>query len=223
MISGKILNEQFVVMAKFEYRQFEVHQVLIRSEARILRRGTQIPEDLSNRKANALIVMQNPGSCLPKEELKDEWQESIPDKTQYQLMRLMERMNWDELIIVNLSDMCEGDSFEFKRLLKICELQNVPNSRYAKNIQDFIDMTELVDYVIYGWGSRPEAKRLAMEHGFLPIEGLKLNGKEPKAYWNKSRDYPRHPFPYLPNRCEEWLNEMTAVLKEPKEVSIGEA
>lgn len=166
MLSRMVLNEQFIVMAKFEYRQFEIHQVITRPEARIIRKGATIPDDLSNRKANALIVMQNPGSCLPREESKDGWQESIPDKTQYQLMRLMERMDWDELIIVNLSDMCEGDSFEFLRLLKICELQNVPNSRYANNIKEFIEMTTLVEHVLYGWGSRPEAKRLAEEHGF---------------------------------------------------------
>ena len=79
--------------------------------------------------------MLNPGSCKPILAAQSgEWTEAKPDKTQqFQLMRLMERMCWDEMKIVNLSDFCEGNRPKFLALLKRSEIGGIVHSRFANN------------------------------------------------------------------------------------------
>ena len=96
----------------------------MRREAKPLRIGYEQEE------IDAVIVMINPGSCKPTSAVKSQRaKEAIsmtakPDQTQYQLMNLMERKAWSTLVMVNLSDICEGNfrnierKFQ-KKLLKV--------------------------------------------------------------------------------------------------------
>ncbi|MEN8698441.1 hypothetical protein [Bacillus infantis] len=73
--------------------------------------------------------MINPGGCsardknqkfsfLPKWGEEKLFVSAKPDKTQYQLMNLMERMHWNCITILNISDICTGNFQEFKKVLK---------------------------------------------------------------------------------------------------------
>lgn len=73
---------------------------------------------------NAVFVMMNPGSSWP---LQGGWDGAAPrstpkrlvlakpDTTQYQVMRVMDRMRWERVRVINLSDLHESRSSEFVR------------------------------------------------------------------------------------------------------------
>ncbi|WP_239431135.1 hypothetical protein [Sporosarcina sp. ACRSL] len=108
------MNKRFTMEGIF-YR-LDVGRVdyVCRGLAKIARKGEACEE------ADVLFVMVNPRSCKPTDDLyvyppyQDELFE-IPivmakqDPTQYQLMRLMERMKWNRLYIINLSDLRAGN------------------------------------------------------------------------------------------------------------------
>jgi len=82
----------------------------MRPEARIERRQNTSRINSEKQRADTVIIMINPGSCKPVLAAQSgEGTETRPDKTQLQLMRLMERMSWDEMKIVNLLNFCEGN------------------------------------------------------------------------------------------------------------------
>lgn len=97
-----------------------------RGLARIVRRNRDLD------KADALIVMMNPGSCRPIDEsynypMMDDlfsipMVRAVEDPTQYQLMRLMEKMEWDLIYMINLSDLASGNSNEFLSYKQIMDV-----------------------------------------------------------------------------------------------------
>lgn len=96
-------------------------------------KSIQLPES----EPHAVAILMNPGSARRCEESigipELEWiptrpasevlsrlrlEEVKPDNTQYQLMRLMKRMNWPHLRLINLSDICNANSADFAKVLK---------------------------------------------------------------------------------------------------------
>ena len=123
LIPAKILKNQFDVLAHFYMAQVGGKEYLMRSEAMIFRKGKE------STRANSIIVMANPGSCSAVDQnaqfgtfrtkgAEKNFVAARPDQTQYQLMNLMERLEWDCLTIINLSDVCTGNFDEFKKFLK---------------------------------------------------------------------------------------------------------
>ena len=76
----------------------------------------------SNPVADAIFVMMNPGSSRPVEEeditatinqFAEQLVTTVPDTTQYQVMRVMRYMGWQHVRVINLSDLRDPNSGSF--------------------------------------------------------------------------------------------------------------
>lgn len=217
--TGKELEKVFSTTAAFYKLEVNEELFLCRSVAEIHRTGVQTDE------ADALVVLLNPGKCLPlagtdsvslltgrAEELP--LLPATPDNTQHQLMRLMERMNWHHLRVINLTDLRTGKFEEYRDGQMFME--QCADSRHT--IFSVERRDELASYmrgtsvIIAGWGTKsaigPSAERA---HAVLSdagnVYGLAYH-KHPLYY---------HPFPWLKEKCIEWLDAMEQQLTEAME------
>lgn len=215
LIRAKDLRGKFEIMAQFYKENVANETFLMRREAQIVRIGTS-----QETKANAVIVMLNPGSCKPASEIGNgllsemTWTYANPDPTQYQLMRLMERMEWNKLTIVNLSDICEGNSTKFLAIEKKFKAAELSHSIFQ--LENGNDPNELIlnaDELIFAWGERTLAKRLAKEFGLY--DGCKVIAPycHMKAVIYSPSCYPRHPKPLKEIDRIKWLDTITPLLK----------
>ncbi len=211
MLNSTELNERYEVIGIFKELSVGGRLIRTRPEAFICKKGIAY-RDMADQKADAVMIMLNPGSCSPvSEELFDGWKKAKPDSTQYQLMRLMEEQRWEKLTILNLSDLCEGNSKEFEVLVKTCEREGVAHSRFLANPSEWKKIISSANVLLYGWGASPNARRMANSYGLLDVENILVSyGKQPIAAWDKTKKYPRHPFPRILVKCEEWLSDMVA-------------
>ena len=93
LLSEALLKEKYIAWGKFFEMSIAGNRVWMRPEARIERRQITCTINSKQQRADSVIVMLNPGSCKPISAAQSgEWTEAKPDKTQFQLMRLMERM-----------------------------------------------------------------------------------------------------------------------------------
>ena len=82
----------------------------------ILREGDAVaPKD----SPNAVVVMMNPGSSAPLQGYAGRQSEGVavpamPDKVQYQIMRLMAAADWSHVRIVNLADIRAASSADLR-------------------------------------------------------------------------------------------------------------
>ncbi|WP_416144625.1 hypothetical protein [Planococcus koreensis] len=214
-IPANVLKDLFTVNAKFYHAEVNGERFLMRREARISRIGSM------QRKIDAVVIMVNPGSCQPTKALdhtlpgRMEMLPAMSDPTQRQLMILMECIGWNELTIVNLSDICEGDFTKFRAIERKFKLAGIPHSIFQDD--NAIERTELLantDQLIFAWGGSDHAKRLAKEYGLFE-KGVFL---PPYQYavglFHPVKLYPRHPRPALIIEQFKWVEEMTSLLND---------
>jgi len=224
LLSETLLKEKFIVWGQFFEMSIAGDRVWMRPEARIERSQNTSTINSKKQRADAVIVMLNPGSCKPILAAQSgEWTEARPDKTQFQLMRLMERMSWDEMKIVNLSDVCEGNRPKFLALLKRSEIGGIVHSRFANNsVAKWSNIISSADRLLYGWGDQPEPKKMANAYGLLDFDDMLTSyGKKPIAVWHPVKGYPKHPNPWIPERCKAWLEDMVRVLNNEEVTTIS--
>ena len=164
----------------------------------------------------------NPGSCQPTDEAyefpyynadlsKIPLIQAKPDPTQYQIMRLMERMKWNMIYIVNLSDLCAGNIDEFKRHLNDFETsRDDSHSIFSSSREGTIkSLVSERTKVIAGWGTKSFIKEKASY-------ALSLISKHGKVYGlpHKAVPYYYHPYPMVQHKCIKWLDDMCEALKE---------
>lgn len=215
MLTEILLRDRFTVWGKFEEVTVVNNLVYMLAEARIFRRSAANSLDTEKRRANAVMVIFNPGNCKPIAGTQvGDWTEAKPDKTQFQLMRLMERMIWDEVVIVNLSDFCEGNAEKLNALVNGYEHAGKVYSRFANDpVSEWINVISSADRLLYGWGAKPLAKEMADAYRLLDDDYMFTTyGKKPEAVWHSVKGYPKHPNPQFPVKCAEWLEEMEGVL-----------
>ena len=82
------------------------------------------PKNPGEGAVDAIIVMMNPGSSKPRNEheeipcvsvdeissMKEVWVDTYPDKTQFQIMRVMDDKKWKHVLVINLSDIRNANS-----------------------------------------------------------------------------------------------------------------
>lgn len=219
MVSVKValLKEKFTVLGKFEKVKVAGDPIWLRSEARIVRRDSDMMNKSSPQRANAVIVMMKPGNSVPiSNQQTGEWTEAKVDRTHIQLMRLMERLSWNEIKIVHLSDFCEANYIKFLELIKRSEHGDIEHSRFTSNSpSEWSDVILSGDRLLYGWGEKREATEMANSYGLLDLDDMYATyGKQPVAVWDPLKGYPRHPNSLLPERCEAWLDEMVEALNK---------
>lgn len=202
------LEREFHIEASFYQLEVNNELYLCRNKARIVRRDTMV-----NSIVDAIVIMVNPGSCIPSvanttPTLKRNF-ENAPfvkvhiDPTQQQLMRLMKKMSWNHLTIINLSDLCAGNMTEFQSILK--KVEAYPNHSIFS--EERTDEREKVlnesNRIILAWGQNSLINPLACN----ALE--KLRGKEVYGMpGDKSFKY-RHPFPFKKESCIKWLQDIS--------------
>ena len=172
--------------------------------------------------ADALFVLLNPGKSLPVA-----GEDSIPllsgaigqlpllpatpDNTLYQLMRLMERMNWNAVQVINLTDLRTGKFEEYKEKQEFMKTQR--DRRHSifsfERCNELLDRLEETDAVIAGWGTK-SAIIPAAEKAFPLLWEL----GDVYGVAHKTRPLYYHPFPWIQGKCVDWLDYMEEQLKE---------
>lgn len=213
LITKKELLKEFEVEASFYNVRINDLLFECRSQARIKRKGTLKEE------YDAVLVLCNPGSCkssLSPQEL-DPRIERIPfvlaqsDQTQEQIMRLMELRQWDQVNMINLSDICSGNIDDFQSKLAIAKKALFTcHSIFSKERRD--ELLSVIQLnkgpVIACWG-----KRQFMKNEITTILSSDLFNKI-KGWKNSTSPYYYHPNLRIPDRNKEWLITMNEILKK---------
>lgn len=215
LIAAKHLKEIFDVNAKFYHTVVNGEKFLMRREARITRKGS------GQGKIDAVVVMINPGSCKPSAVLKETSSDKMemvpanPDQTQYQLMNLMERKNWDVLVILNLSDICEGNLQKFREIEKKFAAAKASHSIFQdENVSARNELLSNSGNLIFAWGTSPVAKKLAKEFGLFNNGTPTKKYNHMKAWVHPEKLFPMHPRPALMTNKVIWLDTMESLLSE---------
>ena len=218
--SAKELENLFYAEAAFYKLRTHDKIHLCRSLAAIRRTGTESEEP------DALFVLLNPGKCLPVD-----GEDSIslltgkvdvlpmlpaaPDNTMYQLMRLMERMEWDHIQIINLTDVRTGKFEEYLECQQWMEAHH--DNRHTifsfGRYHELLDRVESAGVIIAGWGTKSQIAPAADVANTILLEIAEVKGL-------RYRQHPLyyHPFPWLQTKCVMWLNDMEAQLKRVEEI-----
>jgi len=155
-------------------------------------------------------VMMNPGSSKPVSGDFDGRcdAETIPDATQVQIMKLMDKsaLNW--VRIFNLSDLIEPKSTILLEKIQEMEKERIPHSIFTRK-QD--DIAEFIPYsipVLFAWGVDKRLESLAIQAceqlSKHKIIGLQKEGF-PYAYY--------HPLPQNWGKQLEWLEKISLNIK----------
>ncbi|QHJ71255.1 DUF1643 domain-containing protein [Planococcus halotolerans] len=170
---------------------------------------------------DALFVLLNPGKSLPVDGedaipfLTGEVDilpilPATPDNTMFQLMRLMERMEWNQVQIINLTDLRTGKFNEYLDGQKLMRTHR--DSRHSifsiDRYPELLDIVEGADHIIAGWGTKQEITGAA-EEAYTVLSEL---GEVTGIPYNKQPLY-YHPFPWLRTKCIKWLDDMEEQLK----------
>lgn len=213
LILAEKLKKTFAVSAKFYYSMVGEEKFLMRREAKIVRIGHEQEE------IDAVVVMINPGSCKPTGEVTSQSAKDAvlmiakPDQTQYQLMNLMERKAWNVLVIVNLSDICEGNMSKFRNIESKFQQVNLPHSVFQdENAKDCQSLLSSAKNVIFAWGESTTAKRLSEQFGLFKNGSATIDYSHIKAWIHSERGFPRHPKPATSVNKVIWLETMETLL-----------
>lgn len=139
-------QERFQVYGYFYLMEYEKYrkQLDIKSANCI----KQIPD--------IIFVMMNPGSSKQADGYQNSYNKLVPaihDKTQEKIMNLMELVNFQFARIINLSDYCNKDSFEFYKKISSLErmfpLHSIFHIDRRKELKNLIPMKAPI---ILAWG-----------------------------------------------------------------------
>lgn len=180
-------------------------------------------DSLSDQPADAIFIMMNPGSSKPLVEVNNtlSWKDinkletsivpTKPDTTQYQVMRVMHYCNWNHVRVLNISDLRDPKSENFKK--HFCEIENqtgfTPHSIFDEE-RSFELQSKLkrkaAAPIVCAWGVSddltPLIDRCLDKIGNRPLTGLL---KENNKYY--------HPLPTLQKGKIEWVNKMIESLR----------
>jgi hypothetical protein len=211
--SAAQLREEFEVEASFYQMKIGNQMYPCRNHAVLMRKGYT-----RENQPDAVVVMANPGSCRPADSyyqpsiLQSDF-EKAPfvrvkmDPTQYQLARLMKRLDLNVVSIVNLSDICSGNMEDFGRKLNEVEDHNVLNHSIFSDKREIERNGLLRDSktkIIIAWGKNPKIRRLVCEALKRLPENRQLLGL---SYEEPMWGY-RHPYPMMKDNCIAWLEDM---------------
>lgn len=186
----------------------------------------------NNDELDALFIMMNPGSSKPlnssfkirsldvrdisKELLTNPKVPTKPDDTQYQAMRVMEELNWNHILILNLSDIIAAKSKSASRNEKTFENMLKTYGKYKKHSIFSDDRNSEVksilrrsSTVICAWGKVPFLKKLANQCiDVLKEFDLKIYGE-----WVYLCS---HASPYLDKEKANWLQHIVKQISQPQ-------
>jgi len=184
---------------------------------------------LSSSKPDSIFVMMNPGSSEPRKIGFEEPEFGLsevssrlsslemvfakPDVTQYQVMRIMVKMEWNHVRVVNLSDIREPKSIKFFKKVeefenKYKDIHTIFSFERKKEREKVFNLKCESSPIILGWGRDKKLVALA-EKALKFLENFKITGVV-------SPDHPMlysHPSPNIQTAKEEWLKKIYSLLR----------
>lgn len=166
---------------------------------------------------DAVCIMMNPGSSMPLAEPGEAQAPALvparPDRTQHQIMRLMEALGWNHVRVLNLSDIREPRSRLFHERFRVLEsaLGYQDHSIFSENRRSELARRLLRKPgapIICAWGVSPRLDPLIDRctgriHDQAGQVGLLKPGSERKFY---------HPLPTLQRDKDLWVANMLRLL-----------
>lgn len=206
-LSAEALRDRFAVHGRFYEAAFGGARLALRSHLEIFEHGIGWPH-ASGARADLVAVMMNPGGSRALDELdRDGWALTLPDRTQYQLMKLALRAQAAghavrHIRVINLSDLRTPKSAElFATLASLDDDRHSLFSagRSAELLQALGG--ERPSPVLRAWGLARQLTDLAGKAvaatSHCRVLGLTANGL---AY--------RHPLPQRADFQQQWLEDM---------------
>jgi hypothetical protein len=157
------------------------------------------------------IVMMNPGSSFPYsfDFNSRKLVPASPDKTQFQLMRLMERCGFHYARVINLSDFVAPKSADFYRFLQTDAAVNFDHSIFsASRAQELSNTINSKTITIAAWGVNRALHGLACS----ALKALNTDLLFGIKKENHSYAY-YHPLPRTHMKQLEWLDNLEKQLK----------
>ena len=175
--------------------------------------------------ADAVFVMMNPGSSRPVAEtdhvvradgiskMPATLVPTVPDTTQYQVMRIMHYTGWQRVRVINLSDLRDPKSSSFAQRYRQIEMESgsavhsVFSPQRAAELKSHLSR-KAQGPIVCAWGVSDDLNSLVERAAaVLSLEpaviGLAKQG-HPRKYF--------HPLPSLQSQKEQWVAQMVALL-----------
>ena len=192
-------NKELLKLFRVKGRYYQLNDISCRSHLVIEK---IYPEE----GVNFVSIMMNPGKSNPKIHLGDGYFEADPDRTQYQLMKLMMKVKINKMHVINLSDIREANSKKFYEKIKNFE-EAIKYSIFSDERKEELERILLcTNGVICAWGVHKRLAKLSAA-ALKTVQGLKTYGIRKNienAYY--------HP---LQRRNQlEWLKKMEELFKE---------
>lgn len=166
-------------------------------------------------KPDLLVVMMNPGNSKPIDGkyMNNRMVGAIPDRTQHQIMRLMENCGYGYGRILNLTDIQETKSKRLFRILADIEKKNMAHSIFDPRRREELDglIPESMT-TVFAWGVAEELTELARAavdrfDGDI-VCGLRKDERRTAYY---------HPLPPSYPKQKKWVSEISQQLKTSKQ------
>ena len=196
------MKEQFHIRGCF----YQLAEFNCRKYLDIKRKGTRLETP------DLLVVMMNPGNSRPIDGIYGNGleTEASSDRTQHQIMRVMNNCDLDYCRIINLTDIQETKSSELYKVLDNPKTKKIAHSIFDPRRQaEFDVLFPKNTLTILAWGVHEALTGLARQAiekiGNENAVGLKKNNSE-LAYY--------HPLPPSYYKQQEWVSRMTDLLKK---------
>lgn len=218
LVKKKELLTEFEVEASFYNVKLGDVVFECRNQARIKRKG------FTTEKFDAIFILCNPGSCEPIMKAAvpylDPRRAEAPfiransDQTQEQIMRLMKIKQWNQVNIINISDLCSGNLTDFTKILTDAENASFTyHSIFSDERREEllrILKSNSKGFVISGWGTnsiiKAGANKVLQHNQISSLIGWK----------HKLRPFYYHPNPHIYQDKKEWIHQTLESLEDWK-------
>ncbi len=207
-LSADGLRERFAVYGRFHSVDIGGQRLDLRSHLEIFERSLGWPQ-VADARADLVAVMMNPGGSRPLDSLdRGGWAPTLPDRTQYQLMKLALLAQAAghairHVRVINLSDLRTPKSAElFATLATLGDDRHSMFSAYRQAELQKALGSDSPSPVLRAWGLakqlEPLANRAVAATSHSRVLGLTDNGV---AY--------RHPLPQRADFQVRWLKDLS--------------
>ncbi|MRS25591.1 hypothetical protein [Bacillus sp. RIT694] len=235
-IEEEYLQQKYQVLGSFYNVELSNRTIKCRNDLHIL--DKDFTDYDSNLKPDLLMIMMNPGKSTPADAdyippcystenaphlIKDTQKvETIPDRTQYQIMRIMWNMGYKHSRVINISDLRNPISTLFKRDLEQVHVLNSIHSIFSELRREELEglFSELKDdsVVFKAWGIDIVNKSATFKNLVNKcIISLQTINQQQKGLQGPSVYHTRHPLPFpywSKNRQKIWLTNAGILFKE---------
>lgn len=208
-LGAEALRERFAVHGRFYEADLGGRRLALRSHLEIFERSVAWPQ-AADARADLVAVMMNPGGSRPLDEPdRRGWAATLPDRTQYQLMKLALRAQAAgqpvrHIRVINLSDLRTPKSAELFAML--AGLSDDRHSMFSPQRSAELRAAlggEHASPVLRAWG-------LARQLGPLAAKAVAATGQCGVLGLTDGGLGYRHPLPQRADFQQRWLDDMAA-------------